>query len=208
MKLSDILQAMPDLSLVHEDLAVSAATSLPDFNPKYSKVVGTMDGHEVWLTRFFGEEYNTFAFREWTTLLAFIVVNAHPVGDAYPLVRLWTSPHYRGRGFVTALVLFVTKKLGSRLILMKEEPLIDDGWNWLIKAVERKKITALDASSGQQLTSDDIQRDYQRRKNSSHETELSVIIERSTSRFPMFGSGGYRQLNEMVYVVDGNEGLD
>lgn len=208
MKLSDMLLAMPDLSLVHEYLAVDAAITLPDFNPKYAKIVGTMDGHDVWLTRFFGEEYNTFAFREGTTLLAFIIVDARPRGSAYPLVRLWTNPQYRGRGFVTALVLFVTKKLGSRLLLTKDELLTDDGWNWLIKAVERKKITALNASSGQQLTSDDILVDYRRRKNISHETELSVIIERSSSRYPVFGSGGYRQLNEMVYVVDGNEGLD
>lgn len=208
MKLSDLMAAVPDLSSLHEDYAVNAAVTLPDFNPRYTKVVGTMDGLDVWLTRFFGEDYNTFAFRNGEELLAFVVVGSTPLQDAYPLVRMWSAPNHRGRGLTTALVMFMTKKLNTRLVIRDDEPLTDEGWNWLIKAVQRNKVKAINAATGAALTADDIKSDKMKQRSTGAKTDLSVIIERDVSRYDLFGSGGHRQLNEVVYVVDGKEGLD
>lgn len=202
------MTSMPDLSSVHEDYAVNAAITLPDFNPRYSKVVGTMDGLDVWLTRFFGEKYNTFAFREGDELLAFVVVGYAPLQNAYPLVRMWSPPNHRGRGLTTALVMFITKKLNTRLVIRDDEQLTDEGWNWLIKAVQRNKVKAVNAATGDALTADDIKSDKMNQRNTGAKTDLSVVIERDVSRYDLFGSGGHRQLNEVVYVVDGAEGLD
>ena len=187
---------------------MNAAVTLPDFNPRYAKIVGTMDGLDVWLTRFFGEKYNTFAFRDGEELLAFVVVGSSSTHDAYPLVRMWASPNHRGRGLTTALVMFMTKKLNTRLVIRADEPLTDEGWNWLIKAVQRNKVKAINAATGTALTADDIKSDKMKQRNTGAKTDLSVVIERDVSRYDLFGSGGHRQLNEVVYVVDGKEGLD
>ena len=208
MTLLDLMTSMPDLSSLHEDYAVNAAVTLPDFNPRYAKIVGTMDGLDVWLTRFFGVEYDTFAFRDGDELLAFVVVGSTPSQNAYPLVRMWSSPNHRGRGLTTALVMFITKKLNTSLVILDDEPLTDEGWNWLIKAVQRNRVKAVNAATGAALSADDIKSDKMNQHNTGAKTDLSVIIERDVSRYSLFGSGGHRQLNEVVYVVDGAEDLD
>lgn len=208
MRVADILCAMPEMTLMHEDFAVHPAITIPDFNPRYSKIVGTMDGLDVWLTRFFGEKYNTFAYKDGEQAIAFVVVESLPTDSAYKLVRIWSDSKHRGRGLVTALILFLTKKLNMRLLLQNDEPLTDDGWDWLIRAVHHNKIKAFDASTSQQLNAKQLKQDRKLQKKTGGKTDLSIIIERDISRFPLFGSGGYRQLNEMIYVIDGPLKLD
>lgn len=209
MKLRDIFSAMPTQSTFHEDYAIDAAITFPDFNSRYAKIVGTFDGLDVWDTRFFEPNHHTFAFRnESGKAIAFVVIEENMFNGAHPLVRMWSDKEHRKRGLITALILFITKKLQLRLIIKSDEPLTDQGRNWLVAAVKSNKIKAINAATNRPLTIDDVTKDIENRKSINTHTDLSVIIESGKSRYPLFGSGGHRQLNEMIFVVDGPDEID
>lgn len=195
MKISQIIsQIPPDLSLFREDHAIAMSSSLPDFNPRYAKIIGTMDGKDVWLTRFFGEEYNTFAFRDGEDLLAYVVIGKEKVGNSFPLVRIWSSGQVAGA--ITTLVRFVLSKLRLKLIITDDEPLTKQGWNWLIRATERGKLKAYNAATKKQLSGDDLKKD----RMSGFKTDLAVVLEGDKSKYPLYGTG-YRVLGEPVYTL-------
>lgn len=201
MKINQIIsQVPPDLSVFREDHAIAMSSSLPDFNPRYAKVIGTMDGKDVWITRFFGEEYNTFAFREGEDLLAYIVIGRDKIDDAFPLVRIWSSGQITGA--ITTLVRFVLSKLQLKLIITDDEPLTKQGWNWLIRATERGKLKAYNATTREQLFGDDLRKD----RASGFKTDLAVIIESDKSKYPLYGTG-YRILGEPIYTL-GDKNLE
>ncbi len=196
MKLQDIFTIVPTyLDLLHEDHGISLdSTDIPDFNPRYSKIVGTFDNKDVWASRYY-PGHHVFAFIEQEQLMAFIVIKDNLVNNCHPLTRLWSTPSKNTIGYITALVLFVLRKLQLPLIITPDEPLTTHGWNWLIKNVKREKIIAYNQNKIR-LTADDIFDD----KLKNTKTTLSVILESHPSNFPIFGNG-YRQLSEPNLVI-------
>jgi GNAT superfamily N-acetyltransferase len=198
MKIKEVFTLLPSMSYFIEDHAIDANISIPDFNPRYAKIVGTVDGMDVWATKYFGDKYTTFAFRSDEQLISFIVVEDRKVKGSHPLVRTFCDPQYRKQGYITALVNFVTHKLRLRLILLPSERLTPDSWNWLVSAVQANRITTLNGSTKQPLTVDEILAAQQ----TQTPTDLSVIIETGQTKQPVFGSGVFRQLNEMILFVN------
>jgi hypothetical protein len=205
VKLAEIFNAVPDRSALVEDHAINANATLPTFDPRYSKIVGTIDGRDVWGSRCF-PQHHVFALRAGENVEAFIVLRDATVTEhnAHPLTRMFVSPDADKRGYVTALILFVTKKLQLRLILTHDEPLTSDGWSWVTSAIRHNRISAFNAQTGVALTADDIASD----RTVGGKTDLAVLIEKCSSPDALFGSGEYRQLNEMIYVIEENSKFD
>jgi spermidine/putrescine-binding protein len=198
VKLQDLFECIPsDLALMNEDYATDInMRELPDFNPRYAKVVGTFDGMDVWLTKYFSG-YLTFAFRTGETLDAFIILKDEQYKDAYPLTRIWSSGK---KGYVTALILFLLRKKHIKLILSHDEPLTDDGWRWLSNSIIRNKFKIKNANTGLPVSYEDIINDKKHIITSDESSPLEVILESHKSREKLFGTG-YRQLPEMIYVI-------
>lgn len=198
MKLQDLFECIPtDLVVMNEDYAADInMREMPDFNPRYAKVVGTFDGMDVWLTKYF-TGYLTFAFRTDETLDAFIILKDEQYKDAYPLTRIWSSGK---KGYVTALILFLLRKKQVKLILTHDEPLTDDGWRWLSNSIERGTIKIKNANTGEDLSYDDIITDKTLVLQNRTASSLEVMLESYKSREKLFGTG-YRQLPEMIYVI-------
>jgi hypothetical protein len=203
VKLSDIYHQAPNLSLFHEDFAINANITIPDFDPRYAKVVGTMDAKDVWGSGYFGPNHTVFAFRNNDEVEAFIIVDNNQYKGHCPLTRLWSNPKYQGRGYVTALVQFVLKKLKLPLCITSDEGLTTDGWQWVIKAVGAQRVKVAD-ESGTEVSVEQLTTEFNNRVRTK--TELFFEQDDSSTIESLFGTG-YRTLTEMTKYI-GDERLD
>jgi hypothetical protein len=202
MKLLDIFSLTPDRTLLVEDHAVDInMADLPDFNPRYSKVVGTVDNQDVWASRYY-PGYHVFAFRDNDQIKAFIVIKDQQVHDAHPLTRMWSMETKETAGMVVALIVFLLRKINMKLIVTDDEPLTPKGWNSLIRGVARGSFRAVDAKTSQPLSAIDLQAE----RTGGRRTETAVVLEGDRSAFPIFGNG-YRVLSEPVMFI-GAKDLD
>jgi hypothetical protein len=197
VKLADIFTTIPeDRALFAEDFAHTAGITIPDFNPRYSKVVGTMDGRDVWCSRYFGQEYYVFAFlNKELTPDAFIVVTSSTHPTHHSLERIWASPNRNTVGMPAALCMFVTRKLNIPLMITPDQCLTNAGWNWLIKLAQRKQISLSDGSkeiAPERLTSEFL---------GKVKTNTAVFFEVAAARGSVFGDG-YRTLKENVLYIN------
>jgi hypothetical protein len=199
MKLIELFTKLPDAEIFHlkEDFINDPLITMPKFKPRYAKVVGTYDGREVWGSRFFGAEHDIYAFREKNATLAFVVVNSreNEMG-AYPLERIWTNPKHRSKGYATALILFITQKLGNKLIIQKDEPLTQDSWDWLIKSVEKNRLKVVDVETKKLVKVEKLKMEL----NQKQHTTTSLIIETTMQSKKLFGTG-YRILSEGAAII-------
>jgi GNAT superfamily N-acetyltransferase len=202
MKLIELFTLLPDneIFFLKEDFASDPAITIPSFKARYAKVVGTYDGLEVWGSRFFGAEHDTYAFREKNTTLAFVVVSSKKSEfDAYPLERIWTNPKHLRKGYATALILFLTQKLHNKLLISKDDKLTQDSWGWLIKSVEKNRLKVLDVETKELVSIEKLKNEL----NQKQHTSTSLIIETTMGSIELFGTG-YRILREMPIIITEN----
>lgn len=183
MKLNELFNSP---NLLKDDFAIGIMDQDPDFNPKWSKIVGTIDGRDVWGSRCFGDNLDVFAFRTNEICEAYVVIKNIELSGALPLVRVWCKPSLRGKGLISALLGFVTKKMNNKIIVTKDEPITKDGKDWLIKLIKNPsgfKITAID---GKKISPEDIESAWTDAKNASVANDLQVIIENGR-RYSLWG---------------------
>lgn len=180
MKLAELFDC-PSLKAANEimaaeDFAIGISDQLPDFNPRWAKVVGTADGRDVWGSRCFGDEIDVFAFRTENKCDAFIALSNTDIKGAQPLMRVWCAPAERGKGLTAALLGFVTKKLKNKLLVAKKEPLTKDGKDWLIKLIKNPRGFIFTTVDGKQVNPVDVEQHWNSAKTSSS-TEYEFFIE-------------------------------
>jgi len=203
MKLKELFSILPNLELLHikEDFATDPAITIPDFNPRYSKIVGTYDGKDVWGSRFFGPDHDAYGFADKDQVLAFVVIGSDKNAkyDAYPIERIWTDPSQHGKGYATALILFLTQKLKVKLLIDKNEKLTQDSWDWLIKGVEKKRLNAIDVKTNKIVKLTKLKKELKQKQL----TSTALIIESTSTLATLFGTG-YRILKEMPSIISEN----
>lgn len=198
MKLKDMLPL-----LTNEDYAFSyGMPPEPQFDPKYAKVIGTFDGKDVWGSRFI-PDHHVIAFRTNEILDAYIIVEDTLVHGAHPIVRVWSRGGKERSGYITALILFLLRKLHVKLLIKSDEALTPEGWNLLVRSIQRGRFTAKDAATGKTVDKEHLNQD--RILQQTVRTPLSLILESYKSKYPLFGTG-YRNVWEKVEVI-GDETL-
>lgn len=206
MKLADLFSTIPEdeLKIVHEDIADGfLPAQLPDFNPRYSKIVGTMDGHDVWASRFY-PGHHVFAFRSDEELLAYITIKDQMQSGAHPLTQVWSRQTRETAGMTTALVLFLLRKLQFKLILTADELLTPWGQSFLIRNVERNIFKAYDVNTQAAVTGEDIKRNLANVKQTREPSDLAIVLEGREIKYPLYGTG-YRQLTELRLAIGSPE---
>ena len=116
MKLIELFQQVP------EDFAVRPISgarnhphNLPTFDPAYSKVVGTFDAVDIWGSRE-KKGCETFGIKDGDTVAAYLIISENDVRPGTQQLReIWVAEAYARRGYASALLLFVLKKLHAKL---------------------------------------------------------------------------------------------
>jgi hypothetical protein len=191
MLLRDLFHSPP----LHEDFINKAFIDEPDFSPRWSKIVGTIDGRDVWGSRCWGEHLDVYAFRDDESLEAFIVIDTSVTPHA--LVRI--SSNIKGKGLVTTLLGFVTKKLGNHLIIAKSEMMSADGQEWLKKLILNPHGFEIHDGHGNKILPSQIDDELKKAKSSKQPGDLEIFIENQRS-LPLWGTG-YRIMNEMSQTL-------
>ena len=207
MKLIDLFNQVPHyLELLHEDFADSLEVrDFPKFEPHYSKVVGTFEGKDIWASRYY-PNHHVFGIIENNNLQAFITIEDNLINGCHPLTRIWSKGGKTTVGYITALVMFVLRKVQLKLIIKDIEPLTQYGCNWLVKLVQRNRLTATNAITHNKLTSDEIVNDFNQSKTNRECTTLAIILEGEKFDYPLF-SLGYRTLSEKIQITGKNSDL-
>lgn len=202
MKLSDLFSTIPDdeLKVIHEDIADGfLPKQLPDFDPRYSKIVGTMDGHDVWASRFY-PGHHVFAFRTNEEVLAYIVIRDQLHIGAHPLTQVWSRQTKDTAGMATALVLFLLRKLQFKLIVTSDELLTPWGQTFLIRNIDRNIFKAQDATTHAAVTGEEVKRNLANVKQTKEPSDMAIILEGWRIKYPLYGTG-YRQLPELTLAI-------
>lgn len=114
----------------------------------------------------------------------------------FQIVRVWTRPDNKGKGYVTRLHLFVLKKLGFKLI--SDYELTDDGKVLYKNIVKKKKLSPISFfnSKTKELTNNEppdlwvLDNDW-----------LILMEENSIRKSSMFGhKSGYGYLQKMIRI--------
>ena len=210
MKLAELFDSPPIIEQrdwagkLIEDFALPITQELPTFDPRWSKIVGTIDARDVWGSRCW-KGVDVYAFRTGSTLDAFIAVKTRKVGGALPLVRVWCDPNQRRRGLISALLGFVTKKMHNRVIVVKKELLTPDGIEWLVKLVKSPGGFKIHDGNGSDVDPASLSTEWQNSKSSGKAGPSQVIIE--NHRLGPRWSAGPRQLAESAQHL-GDSNLD
>lgn len=172
----------------------------PTFDPKYSKVVGTFDGVDIWGSREL-RGYDIFGIRDETSVLAYLVLSNSERNGAIPMRELWTSPTARGHGYATILLLFVLRKLRQRVLLSHDEVISDDARSFILKGVAANKFKAYSVS-GVLQTADAVQQQL----SVLGKTDTELVLSEQAVPYDVFGmeDGSMKE----PWYVRGEEGLD
>lgn len=183
-------------------------SNLPSFDPKFSKIVGTFDGHDIWGSRELGAAYNIFGIRDGGgVVLAYAIVETQENNGAHKLREIWANQQARGQGYATAVLMFVLRKLNVKLLISHDEPVSDDGRSFIVKGLKAKKFTA--------SKPDKTPVDYQAAQtmfNTIGKTADEIIIEGSQIKGPIMNINkditGNRLFQSPNYVIGSHEQLD
>ena len=201
MKLSSLFLAIP------EDYAVRPLGGLnerpknfPSFDPAYSKVIGTQDGRDVWGSRE-KKGAELYGFRDGDEVVAYLVLIEEPTSEnTYHFKELWVSPNQRGKGLGSALILYLTQKVGINLHLPHNEIVSPDARAVITKLASRGKIKVL--SGGVQLSGDELKQVFA----DTSQNDIELIIKENRRAIALYGSkmylnDGRSTLSEMCQVT-------
>jgi hypothetical protein len=175
--------------------------NLPSFDPKYSKVVGTFDGLDIWGSRELAG-FDIFGIRDTTgDALSYLIVSNADIGGAFPLRELWTASDARGCGYATILLSFVLRKLGRRIILTHDEVVSDDARSFILKGADAGKFK-VHTATGRVVTPGELQQTF----SQLGKTDTELVLSESVVPYDLFGmeDGGLKE----PWYVRGEVGLD
>jgi len=206
MKLENLFNQIDNdtINNLAEDYAISIPNENISFDPKWAKIVGTIDSQDVWASRGI-KNHIIFAFRNNEKTIAYIIINEHPINDCYPLVRIWSSGTQKG--LITALVGYVTKKQNLKLVITDKEPLTPEGMQWLVKLIQNPRGFNITDQSKNPVDIHQIQHEWQLAKNTGKpEGNTNIFIEHIIKDEQNWGTG-YRKISESIKYI-GDEGLE
>lgn len=196
MKLSELFTLLPeDYGRLPLD-----PPNKPTFDPKYSKVVGTFDGMDIWGSREI-PGFDVFGIRDSGGLvLAYIIMSSDSGSDAHRLRELWTSTIARGRGYATILLLFVLRKLNRRLLLSHDEVVSDDARSFILKGAVANKFKVYD-NNGRLVPVDVLHQVF----SVLGKTDTELVLAEQAVPYSIFGfADGLKE----PWYVRGEDGLD
>lgn len=191
MKLSEIVK-------VKEDFAIDIPKQFPDFDPKYSAIVGSIDAREVWGSRCWKNK-DVFAFRTNDKVDAFIAIDSSNENGPYYMNRAWCDESLRGKGLITALLGFFTKKLQNKLYITDDEPLTPDGFNWIYKLIKSPHGFKIHNGNGKFIDAEEFKLTWEKAKSTNSNQSMSVVIE-NHRRGPLFGNLPNTMFESIQYI--------
>lgn len=193
MKLNELVK-------IREDFAIGIPEQYPDFNESYSGIIGSIDARDVWSTRCWKNK-DVFAFRTNNDLEAFIAIDTSNSNGPYYLNRAWCNSKYRGRGLITALLGFFTKKMQNQLHISDEEPLTPDGFNWLYKLVKSPHGFAIHDGKGGHIDAEEFKSKWEASKEAGQPQPMTIVIENFRSG-KLFGNAAGTLWESIQYIGD------
>ena len=122
-----------NLSELFEDTALpfDMEDGLPDFkNSQYSKKIGTMNGNDIWGSRYYGSNFDAYGILDDNkNPLAVLIIQTHQRlyngKKCQQIEKTWVDSDHRNKAYATSLIGFVIRKLKTPLI--SNRLLTDDG---------------------------------------------------------------------------------
>ena len=171
------------------------AKSTPDFDQQCSKQIGTMDGLPVWASHCFGPEYLVIGFLVNNNIPAYIALSVTEYKGAYPLVRMETLQH-SAPGMIQALLQFCLRKMKWKIVVTKDEPLTQSGWNFLVRSVERGILTTIDTTTLQSVTAEQLKAACKQQT-----TDVEVFLEGQHMKYEHIVCNQPDMMAEVVYYI-------
>jgi len=166
-------------------------SNLPKFDPNYSKVVGTLDGKDVWGSREI-KGYDTYGFRDGDKTIAYVILDEKEIKpDTQAFKELWVDKFYRRKGLGSGLILFLISKSKINLVLTPTELVSDDAREIFLSLGRSGKIKIED-QDGKLDTFEKILTDKSK-------TEHSLLIREDAIQKKAFGS--------KMFLADGRSTL-
>lgn len=197
MKLADLFRS-PEY--VDEDFAISIPKQFPDFNAKHAKIVGSIDSRDVWGSRCWKDK-DVFAFRTGEQIDAFIAVDISNVNGPFCLNRVWCSEDQRGKGLITALLGFFTKKMNNKLLISDDEPLTPEGFNWLYKLLKSPHGFNIHDGTNKLLDPEEFKLKWEHAKKTRNPQPMTIVIENFRNE-PHFGNIPGTMWESIQYLGD------
>ena len=189
MRLAELFKNIP----MYEDFGSlpNPPPNLPSFDPKYSKVIGTFDGYDIWGSREING-YKIFGIKENDKVASYIIIEDT---DEVPvrLRELWVDQSLRGKGYATILILFLLRKIKLRLLIAHDEILSSDVRGFILKALKSSKFKISDPT-GKLMTDVEVEKIFKKLGKTPDE----VILHEEPVRWGLFGTDGL--LKEPYYV--------
>lgn len=145
MLLKELFSKVPE-DFAMRPLGSGVPQNIPTFDPRYSKVVGTQDGQDVWGSRE-KRNFEIFGFKDKDEVTAYIIIEENTTDGAHALRELWVNPNHRRKGYGTGLILFLTRKIGIALLLKADEIVSPDARSVILKCIQDKLVKATSSDS-------------------------------------------------------------
>lgn len=116
--------------------------NLPDFlDKKYSKLVGTFDGYDIYGSRFYGEKYDAYGIlnNQQNVCATLVIQTQEKMYDGkkcQQIEKVWVDKNDRGKALATSLLAFVIRKLKTNLI--SNRLITNDGEIFYKKLIQKK----------------------------------------------------------------------
>lgn len=122
---------LEELFLEDYALSFNMGDELPDFKDRqYSKRIGTMNGNEIWGSRFYGADFDAYGILDDNkNPLAVLIIQTYQKlyngKKCQQIEKIWVDKNNRNKAYATSLIGFVIRKLKTPLI--SNRLLTDDG---------------------------------------------------------------------------------
>jgi GNAT superfamily N-acetyltransferase len=160
----------------------------PKFDPRYSKIVGTFDNKDVWGSKEI-KGYDIFGFRDGEKTIAYVILDEREVKpNTQEFKELWTDSNYRRKGLASGLILFLTTKCKTNLLLSPVELVSDDARD-IFKVLGKSGKIKIEDQDGKLDTFDEI-------LSAKMKTDYSLLIREDVIQKKVFGSKMFLENNQ------------
>lgn len=193
MKLCELFNQIPeDYAMRTVAGSDSNPLNLPKFDPRYSKVVGTFDGKDVWGSKE-TKGYDTYGFRDGEKTIAYIILDERETKpDTQVFKEIWVNQNYRRKGLASGLVLFLTTKSKINLVLTPDELVSDNA---------REIFTALGKSGKIKIEDQDGNLDtFEKILSTKTKNDYSLLIREDALQKKLFGTKMFLENGQSTFA--------
>ena len=97
---------------------------------------------------------------------------------------------------IQALLQFCLRKMKWKIVVTKDEPLTQSGWNFLIRSVERGILTTIDTTTLQSVTAEQLKTARQQQT-----TDIEVFLEGQHMKYEHIVCNQPDMMAEVVYYI-------